>query len=175
MQIYTYKQPISIETTPMTSVYNDNGAVAYTFQRHYSNGVKRFFDKLLMDFRYFLRYHVYDTNDQLIFMCKKISRKGRVYYEAVDYVQQEKYMVAYDTWKELIPDLMITDGKTQIKIHKEMQDWSRFTINDIEIARWKAEVISDEFKIQLEIAEDSPIQHAAFFIAISQCALFIGA
>ena len=173
MHKYTYKQPLAIDTTPKTSVYNEEGNVVYTFQRHYSNGLKKFADRL-MDYRYFLRYDVYDPNDQLVFMCKKVSKKGRVYYEATDYLHEQKYMIAYDKWKELIPDLMITDGNKTIKIDKEIEDWSRFVYNEKEIARWKAEV-ADEFTIQLEIEEDSPIQHVAFFIAISQCTLFIGA
>lgn len=173
MHTYTYKQPIAIDITPMTSVLNEEGIVTYKFQRYYSNGLKKFADKL-WDYRYFLHYNVYDTNDQLVFMCKKVSRKGRVYYEAVDYLHERKYMIAYDKWKELIPDLMITDGNMTIMIDKEMDDWSRFMHNDQEIARWKAEV-GEEFSLQLEIKEDSPITNAAFFIAISQCALFIGA
>jgi hypothetical protein len=54
-----------------------------------------------------------------------------------------------------------------------MEGWSRFTYEDKEIARWKAE-LNEEFSVQLEIEEDSPIQNAAFFVAISQCALFVG-
>lgn len=173
MQKYTYQQPVSIELTPMTSVYNEQGIVVHTFQRHYSSGIKKFFDKL-MDFRYFLRYNVYDTNEQLVFICKKVIRKGRVHFEAVDCLHAKKYIISYDKWRELIPDLVITDGNMHIKIDKEMDDWSRFMHNDQEIARWKAE-LGEDFSIQLEIAKDSPIQDIAFFIAISQCALFIGA
>lgn len=172
MYKYTYAQPISIETTPFTPVYNEENIATYKFQRHYSNGIKKYIDKL-MDYRYFLQYDVYDLDDQLVFICKKVTRKGRVYYEAYDYLQQQKYTVAYDKWKELIPDLIITNGDMQISIQKEMEGWSRYIWNDKEIARWKADV-EEEFIIQLEIAEDSPIQHAAFFIGISQCVLFIG-
>lgn len=172
MHKYTYSQPISIALTPMTLVLNCEGAVVYKFQRYYSNKLKKFVDKL-MDYRYFLRYDVYDLDNQLIFTCKKVSRKGRVYYEAEDLLQHRKYIVSYDKWKELIPDLLISDGNMKIQIVKEMEGWTRFKYNDKEIARWKAEVV-DEFIIELEIEEDSPVQNAAFFIAISQCALFIG-
>ncbi|TQR16313.1 tubby C-terminal domain-like protein [Psychrobacillus soli] len=172
MHKYTYTQPLSLETTPITFVYNEEGIAVYKFQRHYSNGIKRFVDKA-MDFRYFLRYDIYNLEDQPIFTCKKVSKKGRVYYEAFDYLQQEKYIVAYDKWKELVPDLMITNGNFQIDILKEIEDWSRFIYNDKEIARWKADV-EGEFFIQLEIEEDSPIQDAGFFIGICQCVLFIG-
>ncbi|SES30779.1 hypothetical protein [Psychrobacillus sp. OK032] len=172
MYKYTYTQPTSLEATPMTVVYHEESITAYRFQRRYANGFTRLVDKL-MDYRYFLQYDVYDHEDQLVFTCKKVSRKGRVYYEAYDNLQKEKYMVAYDKWKELIPDLFISNGNLQINIQKEMEGWSRFIYNDKEIARWRAD-LEGEFLIQLEIAEDSPIQHAAFFIGISQCVLFIG-
>ena len=172
MYKYTYTQPISLETTPITPVYNEESILAYKFQRHYSSGIKKYIDKL-MDYRYFLQYDVYDLEDQLVFTCKKVSRKGSIYFEAYDYLTKEKYMVAYDKWKELIPDLIITKGNLQIHIQKEMEDWSRFICDGKEIAKWKADM-DGEFLIQLEIAEDSPIQHPAFFIGISQCVLFIG-
>lgn len=172
MQLYTYTQPISLDLVPMTNVYNAEGAVMYKFQRDYSNKLKKLVDRL-MDFRYFLSYNILDANDQLVFSCKKISRKGRVYYEARDQLQNSNYIIAYDKWKELIPDLVISNGNLQIHIQKEMEGWSRFIYDTKEIARWKAEV-GEVFTIFLEIEEDSPIQNAAFFIAISQCALFIG-
>ena len=126
-----------------------------------------------MDYRYFLWYNVYDTNDQLVFMCKKISRKGKVYFEAFDKIEQKKYLVAYDKWKELVPDLLITDGNWQIRLDKEIEDWFRFVYNDSEIAKWTA-TLDEVFKIQLVVNDNSPVNNAAFFIAISQCALFIG-
>lgn len=169
---YSYEQPIDIEETPKTSVYNEKGEIVYTFQRYYSNRFKKRLDKV-MDYRYFLWYNVYDTNGQLIFMCKKISRKGKVYFEAFDKIEHKKYIVAYDKWKELVPDLLITDGNIQIRIDKEMEDWSKFVYNDKEVARWKAN-LDGVFKIQLEVKDNSPVNNAAFFIAICQCALFIG-
>lgn len=33
-------------------------------------------------------------------------------------------MIAYDGWQIMIPDLVITDGEQQIKLNKEMEDWS---------------------------------------------------
>ncbi|MDF2067294.1 hypothetical protein [Bacillus sp. Cr_A10] len=172
MQKYTYKHPNAIETTTRIHVYDDTGKITHSFERYYSNSLKKFFDKA-MDYRYFLYYKVYDANETLVFTCKKVSKKGRVYYEAIDHLQQKTYIVAYDKWKELIPDLTITDGNIQIRIQKEMENWSLFTHNEKEIARWKAE-IGDQFSIYLEIEDDSPIQNVAFFIAISQCALFVG-
>ena len=169
---YTYEQPINIEETPKTPVYNDKGEVIYTFQRYYSNGLKKRLDKI-MDYRYFLWYNVYDINNELICMCKKVSRKGKVYFEAFDYIDQKKYIVAYDKWKELVPDLLISDGDIQIKLDKEMDDWSKFVYMDSEIAKWKAD-LDEVFKIQLEVNDNSPISNVAFFIAISQCTLFIG-
>ncbi|MFJ7827380.1 hypothetical protein [Psychrobacillus sp. NPDC096623] len=172
MAYYTYEQPINIEETPKTSVYNEKGEIIYTFQRYYSNGLKKRLDKL-MDYRYFLWYNVYDTKDELVFMCKKVSRKGKVYFEAFDYIDQKKYMVAYDKWKELVPDLLITDGHLQIKLDKEMEDWCKFIYNESEIARWKA-TLDNVFQMKLEVKDHSPVKNAALFIAISQCALYIG-
>lgn len=171
LQRYTYTHPNALDTTDMIPVYDESGGVACSFKRYYSNKLKQWIDKT-MDYRYFLCYNVYD-HEQFVFTCKKVSKKGRVYYEAYDHKQNHTYVVAYDKWKELIPDLVITDGKQTINIHKEMEDWSRFTIDEKEIARWKAD-IAGEFTMQLEIAKDSPIQNVAFFIAISQCALFVG-
>lgn len=48
------------------------------------------------------------------------------------------YMIAYDGWQIMIPDLLITDGEQQIKLSKEMEDWSIFTWNEEPIARWQA-------------------------------------
>ncbi|SDN47330.1 hypothetical protein SAMN05518871_105223 [Psychrobacillus sp. OK028] len=172
MAYYTYEQPINIEETPKTSVYNEKGEIVYTFKRYYSNGLKKRLDKL-MDYRYFLWYNVYNTNDELVFMCKKVSRKGKVYFEAFDYIDQKKYLVAYDKWKELVPDLLITDGHLQIKLDKEMEDWSKFIYNEKEIARWKA-TLDNVFQMKLEVIDHSPVKNVAFFIAISQCALYIG-
>ncbi|WP_245639430.1 tubby C-terminal domain-like protein [Viridibacillus arvi] len=173
MQRYTYLHPNSIETTPKITVADESGQAVFTFQRHYSNSLKRILDKV-MDYRYFLRYDVFDMQDEPLFTCKKVTRKGKVFYEAKDLKQQKKYMLAYDGWKELIPDLVITDGQMKMMIHKEMEDWSRFALDGLDIARWRA-TEGDEFLIELEIDEDSPIQNPAFFIAISQCVLFVGA
>ncbi|MEK5148680.1 hypothetical protein MKX53_16985 [Psychrobacillus sp. FSL K6-4615] len=172
MANYTYEQPVNIAENPKTPVYNERGEVVFIFQRYYSNGLKKRLDKI-MDYRYFLIYNVYDTNENLICMCKKLSRKGRVYFEVYDYINENKYLVAYDKWKELVPDLLISDGNVQIKLDKEMEDWSKFIYNDSEIAKWKAE-LNDLFKIQLEVNDNSPVNNVGFYIAISQCVLFIG-
>ncbi len=173
MKRYTYKQPLSIELTPMINVYDEVGQVICKFQRYYSNKLKKIVDRS-MDYRYFLEYRVYDNNDQLLFICKKVSRKGRVYYVARDLNSMEDFMISYDKWKELVADLLITGKDLQVVIDKEMEGWSTFLYQEQEIARWKADV-SEEFTIQLEINDDSPIKNPAFFIGISQCVLFIGA
>ena len=115
MANYTYEQPVNIAKNSKTPVYNERGEVVYIFQRYYSNGLKKRLDKI-MDYRYFLIYNVYDTNENLICMCKKLSRKGRVYFEVFDYINEKSYLVAYDKWKELVPDLLISDGNVQIKL-----------------------------------------------------------
>ncbi len=174
MKSFFYTQPLSIELTPLTSVYDEEGHEVFRFQRYYSNKLKKIIDRT-MDYRYFLDYRVYDLNDQLLFVCKKISRKGRVYYIARDIQTMDDYMISYDKWKELVSDLLITGKDIQIVIDKEMESsWSRFIYKEKEIARWKAD-IAKEFMVHLEIEDDSPITNPAFFLAISQCVLFIGA
>ncbi|MBK3495148.1 hypothetical protein JFL43_09825 [Viridibacillus sp. YIM B01967] len=173
MQRYTYLHPNSIETTPKITVMDEAGQAVYTFQRHYSNGLKRMIDKV-MDYRYFLRYDVLDVQEQPLFTCKKVTRKGKVFYEAQDVIESKKYMLAYDGWKSMIPDLVITDGQMKMMLHKEMEGWSRFAVDGVDVARWQA-VSGEEFTMELEIEDHSPIQNPSFFIAISQCVLFIGA
>lgn len=70
MQRYTYLHPNSIETTPKITVADESGQAVFTFQRHYSNSLKRILDKV-MDYRYFLRYDVFDMQDEPLFTCKR--------------------------------------------------------------------------------------------------------
>ena len=172
MPIYHYTQPLAIDVTPKTIVYKANGEKVCSFQRYYSNNLKRLLDRA-MEYRYFLRYDIYDLNDQIIFTCKKVSKKGRVYYQAYDYETKEHYTITYDKWKELVADLLIIGKDLNIVIDKELEDWTRYLWEGKEIARWRAK-LEEEFLIELEISDDSPIQNPAFFIAISQCTLYIG-
>lgn len=174
VKTYTYKQPPAIESTEVINIFNEAGEVSSTVQRVYTNALKKAFDRT-MDYRYFVRFDVHDTKEQPLFTCKKVSRRGRVHFRGKDLVTGKDYMIAYDGWQIMIPDLLITDGKQQIKLSKEMEDWSVFTVNEQPIARWQATFCDTHFDITLQVEDSSPIQHEAFFIAIGQAVLFVGA
>jgi len=174
VKIYTYKQPVAIESTETIQIINEAGEVSSTVQRVYSNALKKAFDRT-MDYRYFVRFDVNDCNGRPLFTCKKVSRRGRVHFRGKDFVSGKDYMIAYDGWQIMIPDLLITNGEHQIKLNKEMEDWSIFTLNEEPIARWQATFCETHFDITLEIEDNSPIQHESFFIAIGQAVLFVGA
>ena len=174
MKTYTYKQPMEIDSTEVVSILNESGETSSTVQRIYSNALKKAFDKT-MDFRYFVRFDVQDHTGQPLFTCKQVSRRGRVHFRGKDFVTGKDYMIAYDGWQIMIPDLVITDGEQQIKLSKEREDWSIFTWNEEPIARWQATFCETHFDITLQIEDNSPIQHEAFFIAIGQAVLFVGA
>ncbi|MFJ8511293.1 tubby C-terminal domain-like protein [Lysinibacillus xylanilyticus] len=174
MKSYTYKQPAAIESTEGVAILNDAEEISSTVQRVYSNGLKKAFDRT-MDYRYFVRFDVSDVNGQPLFTCKKMSRRGRVHFKGKDFVSGKEYMIAYDGWQIMIPDLIITDGVQKITLNKEMEDWSVFSIDDQPIARWQAIFRETHFEITLQIEDNSPIQHEAFFIAIGQAVLFVGA
>ncbi|MFJ7839273.1 hypothetical protein ACIQXG_07325 [Lysinibacillus sphaericus] len=174
MRIFTYKQPVTIESTKVVQIVNEEGNVSSTVQRIYSNGLKKAFDRT-MDYRYFVQFDVSTVDGQRLFSCKKVSRRGRVHFKGKDFVTGKDYMIAYDGWQIMIPDLIITDGQQKIMLNKEMEGWSVFTLNEQPIARWQAVYQETHFDITLEIEATSPIQHEAFFIAIGQAVLFVGA
>ncbi|MGN4127933.1 hypothetical protein ACMGD3_23455 [Lysinibacillus sphaericus] len=174
MKTFTYTQPVAIESTEVIQILNEAGAVSSTVQRIYSNGLKKAFDRT-MDYRYFVRFDASDVDGQPLFTCKKMSRRGRVHFQGKDFVTGKDYMIAYDGWQIMIPDLIITNGEQKITLNKEMEDWSVFSLNEQPIARWQAVFRDTYFEITLQIEETSPIQHEAFFIAIGQAVLFVGA
>lgn len=174
MKTFTYKQPAAIESTEKVEVLNEAGVVSSTVQRVYSNPLKKIFDRS-MDYRYFVRFDAASVEGRPLFTCKKVSRRGRVYFKGKDLVTGKDYMIAYDGWKIMIPDLIIMDGERKIMLNKEMEDWSVFKIDEQPIARWKAVFRESHFDIELQIEDTSPIQQEAFFIAIGQAVLFVGA
>ncbi|MGE7090634.1 tubby C-terminal domain-like protein [Lysinibacillus sp. NPDC048646] len=174
MKTFTYKQPTAIESLEAIQILNEAGAVSSTVQRIYSNVLKKAFDRT-MDYRYFVRFDASSVDGQPLFTCKKMSRRGRVHFRGKDLVTGKDYMIAYDGWQIMIPDLIITDGEQKITLNKEMEDWSVFSLNEQPIARWQAIFRDTHFDITLQIEEASPIQHEAFFIAIGQAVLFVGA
>ncbi|MFJ8260940.1 hypothetical protein ACIQ4I_03130 [Rummeliibacillus sp. NPDC094406] len=173
MNSYYYVHPNTIKETPILEIQNEQKEKIFTCQRIYSNFLKRVIDKLLEN-KYFLTYKTYNLEQQELFTCRKISRKGKVYYEVIDEQQNEKYTIAYDGWQRMIPDLILTKGDFLMKIHKEMEDWSTFLVNDRVVARWRANLQNDSFHIELQIEEEATITNPAFYIAISQCVLYIG-
>jgi hypothetical protein len=174
LKIYTYQQPAAIESTEKVAVLNEAGEVSSTVQRVYSNALKKAFDRS-MDYRYFVRFDVSNVAGQPLFTCKKVSRRGRVHFKGKDFITGKDYMIAYDGWQIMIPDLIITDGVQKINLNKEMEDWSIFSLDDQPIARWQAIFHETHFEITLQIEDNSPIQQEAFFVAIGQAVLFVGA
>lgn len=173
MKQYFYTHPNTIVETPEIFVKNEATQNVGTVQRMYGNGVSRFFDRM-MDYKYFVKYeaHIQDYDRA---MCRKISRKGRVFYRAE--IEGEKpFEIGYIGWRDLIPDLQITNGDTTMILHKEHEGWSNFEWQDTDYARWQA-VLNEEtnqFEVELQIETIAPIQNPAFYIAIAQTTLFIG-
>lgn len=106
---------------------------------------------------------------------KKISRRGRLWFEGQDAKSNTKYIISYENWRLGVPELYITDGNIKIQLNKEMEDWSQFLFNNEVIAQWKADYINDQFHMTLTIDEKSPIQNVAVFVGICQATLFVGA
>lgn len=173
MKIYKYTVPQEIDSTKKVEVFDETGKTICYVLRRYSNSFKKLLDRFF-DYRYFLQYVVENPNGDILFSCNKIARKGRMWFEAFDFVARKKMMVTYENWRLGIPELTIIDGDRKIKIEKEMEDWSRFIFENQVIAKWKADFIEEQFLIILQIEENSPLHDVAFFIAISQATLFIG-
>lgn len=175
MKIYTYKQPAAIESTETVTILNEaGGEVSSTVQRVYSNALKKAFDKT-MDYRYFVRFDVNDRKGQPLFTCKKVSRRGRVHFRGKDLVTGKDYMIAYDGWQIMIPDLVITDGEQQIKLNKEMEDWSVFTVNEQPIARWQATSARRILTLHCKLKTAVPFSRKPFLLPSDrQCCLLGG-
>ncbi|QCR32295.1 peptide ABC transporter ATPase [Lysinibacillus sp. SGAir0095] len=176
MKKYTYSHPEAIEYTGEVPIMDENGHVIAYSKRIYDNFLKRTFDEMF-DFRYFLKYDVLDKNKERLFSVKKISRRGKLWFEGFEVASRKKYIISYENWRIGIPTLYITDGKFKIQLEKELEDWSSFLLDEEVIAKWKAEYREKEgdFQMTLQINENSPIQQPEFFIAISQATLFVGA
>lgn len=176
MTLFTYTQPSAIQSDEIIDILNEQGETVLRYQREYSNRFKKIID-IYMDYRYFVHYKVYDLNEHCLFSVKKMSRKNRIHFRAKDFALNKDYMIAYDGWKLMIPDLIITDGKFKMMLNKEMEEWSNFCIDERVVARWKAEYdqTADCFIMSVEIIEERPEQPLAFYIGIAQATLFIGA
>ena len=175
MRKFTYQALGDIKSTTPQPILNEQGEQIETVQRIYDNRLKKLLDNYF-DNRYFLKYAVLDQNGQAIFQTKKIFRRGKVWFEALDFIANEKYMINYENWRIGVPELFVTGNQLKMKIDKEMEDWSTFLVDDEVIARWLAvyDETNDVFQITLELSEQAPIQEPAFYIAIAQATLFIG-
>ncbi|WP_338837920.1 hypothetical protein WDR10_07725 [Kurthia gibsonii] len=173
MQAYYCEIPAHLQHTEKEAIICDEQQVG-TIQRVYSNGLKKVIDRMF-DQKYFVQI---DTKIEGFapVTCKKIQRKGKIYYDAIE-EGQPLYRIAYIGWKELIPDLMISNKKEQMTLEMNREGWSPFLYNEKTIARWRADYIEekDTFRITFEMLEDSSFQNPALFLSIAQAALFIGA
>lgn len=174
MKRYTYTHPFEIDYTGDISVVDEQQNVVAIFRRKYDNSVKKVLDRLL-DYRYFVKYEVENSFDEKRFEIKRMTRRGKLWFEGQDLQLNKNYIVSYENWRIGIPELFISDGEIKIKIEKEMEDWSNFFYNEQLIARWKAEVLDEQFFMTLEIEEGSPIAAIEFYVGICQMTLFIGA
>ncbi|MEK9198124.1 peptide ABC transporter ATPase [Ureibacillus sp. 179-F W5.1 NHS] len=174
MKTYEYIHPENIEYTGEVAIREDKGETIAHSRRVYKHFFQRIIDSIF-DYRYFLKYDVVDTEGKQLFTVKKISRRGKLWFEGYDIQLNKKYVISYENWRIGIPTLYITDGDIKIQLEKEMEDWSKFIYNDQVIAEWKAEYMEDQFHMVLHIHDQSPIQKPEFFIAICQATLFVGA
>ena len=175
MQTFTYQALGNIKSQAPQAIFNAAGEQVLLVERVYDNGLKKLLDGYF-DYRYFLKYRVTTNDGAPLFEAKKIFRRGKVWFEGKDLVTGDKFIVNYENWRIGVPELFITGPNFKMKIDKEMDDWSNFTVDDQIIARWLAmyEEATDTFRLALELSEDAPIQNTAFYIAIAQAALFIG-
>ena len=175
MKTYSYELTAKLNATEDIRVLEE-GKHVYTINRVYDNSLKKLLDGYF-DYRYFLKYMVKNTVGEPVFMCKKVQRKGRLWFEATDFRTNEKYVINYENWRIGIPELFIKGEGLDMKIDKEMEDWSNFLIGETIVARWLP-VYNEEtetFTITLELLPEDVKQDAAFFLAIAQATLFIGA
>lgn len=173
MKTIKYSVSEMINNSEPSTIYTD-GVATGTVQRIYSNKIKKLVDSYF-DYRYFLQYEAEDLGEK--FRVKKIFRRGKLWYEGRYEGVRAKTIITYDNWRIGIPELYIIQDQIKIKIEKEHEEASLFYEGDTMIARWQA-IFNEEqqcFDIELQIEESATIQEVAFYVAISQATLFIGA
>ncbi|WP_413362341.1 peptide ABC transporter ATPase [Lysinibacillus sp. 3P01SB] len=175
MNTYLYEVPGKLNSTEDIPVHL-NGQHVYTINRIYDNGLKKLMDAYF-DYRYFLKYVVKSISGEERFVCRKVQRKGRLWFEGKDFRTNQQFIITYENWRIGVPELFIKGEQLNMKIDKEMEEWSNFLVGETVVARWLAvyHEEKDLFSMTLEILPDSPVQDAAFFLAIAQSTLFIGA
>ncbi len=170
---YTYTLTTELQSTKDVEVWAD-GQPLYTINRVYSNGLKKLFDGYF-DYRYFLRYEVKNEAGELLADCKKVQRKGKLWFEAYDRKSNQPYIINYENWRIGVPELFVKGPDFSMKIDKEMEDWSNFIVNETIVARWLAvyQEQTDTFDVVLEVHKETV--SPALLLAIAQTTLFIGA
>lgn len=173
MKQYYYTVDAVLNDESKRSVYSEGKEVGYV-QRIYSNKLKRILDQHF-DFRYFLVYECM-INSQT-YTIKKIFRRGKLWFEGHYEGKKEKTIITYDNWRIGIPELKIIEKDLLIKIEKEFEEPSRFYEGDVCIATWQAvyDEASQSFSLVLQISDEATVQDPAYYVAISQATLFIGA
>ena len=174
MKRFTYIVDGDIKSTKSSPIIDEAGNIVATVEREYSNGLKKLLDSYF-DYRYFVKYVVKRDNIES-FTTRKIFRRGKVWFEAMDILHNNPYAILYENWRIAIPELSINGANFEMKLDKEMEQWSRFKENDVEVARWKATYNEESatFLVEIEIEEDCSIQSVDFFACIGQSVLFIG-
>lgn len=174
MKKYTYTQSGILNATTAYPVYDDAGNSVAEVQRVYTNPLKRLFDGYF-DHRYFVQYDVM-RGGKRTFTIKKIFRRGKVWFEANDIVNNLPYAILYENWRIAIPELSINGVNFEMKLDKSMEDWSEFKERGEVVARWRASYneAKDEFFTEVEIEPTCSIQEPDFFVAVGQAVLFIG-
>lgn len=173
MKQYEYTVDSILNDETKKTVYFNGNNIGYV-QRIYSNKLKKMLDHHF-DFRYFLMYECAINGRK--FSIKKIFRRGKLWYEGKYEGAKDKTIITYDNWRIGIPELKIIEKDLTIKIEKEIEEPSRFYEGDLCIATWEAvfDEVSETFSIFLQISDEATIQDPAYYIAISQATLFIGA
>lgn len=174
MKTFTYTVDGAINSTKVSPILDEAGATVATIERVYSNKLKKLFDGYF-DYRYFLHYDV-KVDGRVTFTTRKIFRRGKVWFEATDVLHNQPYAILYENHRIAIPELSINGANFEMKLDKEMEEWSIFKQDGVEVARWKATYIEkrNEFNIVIEIEEGCTIQSVDFFACIGQAVLFIG-
>lgn len=174
MRKYTYTVEADITSTKVSPILDESGATVATVERVYSNKLKKLMDRYF-DYRYFVQYEV-KVDSVVTFRTKKIFRRGKVWFEATDIKNNNPYAILYENWRLAIPELSINGHNFEMKLDKEMEEWSNFKENDEVVARWRAIFREDvqQFDIEIEIEDTCSIQSVDFFACIGQAVLFIG-
>lgn len=170
---YTYTLTTQLHSTE-DIVVSTNGAHVFTMNRIYSNRLKKIVDGIF-DYRYFLQYDIKDAQGQVLARCKKMQRKGRMWFEAQDLIANRPLIVNYENWRVGIPELLIKGQDFKMKIDKEMEDWSNFLIGDEVVARWLGvyQEETETFDVIFEVMDERA--STALLLVIAQTTLFIGA